>query len=1044
MNKRLSCFAVFASLLLTAAGCDDSETDADADADTDMDRDTDGDSDGGDDADIDADLTDADEVDDADPTFDSDVEADAEARATIGDEGGAVDIPGVARVTIPEGVLGEPTEVVVRVFTPESPGDDETGLVWTTPVISLSPDGLYFSIPVTLTIHYDPDLLPAPEKELSQSVYRIDDGPPRRVGARRDPDPEELDLDELVWPTIDHEADTISVPLLHFSDYVGGADSTTGDYHYETLVHGHDALRVLRHAKAKTFTTDDGLVTRGGDRNKGDVRFIVLHHTDQDGVLMDQFADGHEAAREGEASAHFWVGRNGVIAQVADSLKIVGHASCARDCGEPRPNKNSVGIEILNDGTQEYPLVQLLAVRRLVGYLSRRFEIGLRGRRDEDLPMLSETRYVNGAYRLTDDAPTSGHDSFDKLLGHREVDQHKWLISLVLDDPPSKATKASFTASVPGYFKADSNWHCGDADGAFDDTWTWTTDPLDAGTAFERTLSAAHNRGTRICFQPSEVTDASESVTITATLIDNDGADACETCSNTVEYTFDTWNDQHGPDDDDTVAVHASPRRRDPSWKVGRTYNPFPWSELTSLLDYTFTGIIDTSGGDANAEYAPGDAGDVTVNCGHSFKGGYFDKAEQLYLDTMDAWEWGEPADEAVRSYNLIVADSAPLLKLAAGDHDYNWVIIEGRVQLEGDTKIRAAGGIYVGEEAVISTQPNSKTDRDAYSLTLESPGEVLIHGVIDARGRPAHLFTTPGPAGKGGSVEINMLAGEDVLIPTIIARGGDADEYEPSGAQGGKGGNVAITCTGRVVLGGGPDEDGDAPYFLDNLLPPPPPNRLAPVGEPWPGPGELLPLTLDPNFQKGIITSGGMGGHDGGDGRPGGPGGAGGDIYIKAAELAPTNVVIWTGAGLELIRREIELPSDGIFHEFRTTMGCTGGPGDMGGGSRGGNGGDGGAAGNITLSGAWVPTITRSSKRVVYGWNWVLPTASDHMHFLGHSYEYEGPVPDEDGATKTRLLEVSAVGGSGGLCGGSYQEPYSPGRMGRVGADGVVSGIPF
>jgi N-acetylmuramoyl-L-alanine amidase len=102
---------------------------------------------------------------------------------------------------------------------------------------------------------------------------------------------------------------------------------------------------------------------------------IVLHST-----VIETLERTTVAFNRGESqvSAHFTIGRDGSIVQHVSTFDRAWHAGVGRDAfGRENPNNYSIGIELvnLNDGIQEYPPAQIMALQGIIAQMKRRFPI---------------------------------------------------------------------------------------------------------------------------------------------------------------------------------------------------------------------------------------------------------------------------------------------------------------------------------------------------------------------------------------------------------------------------------------------------------------------------------------------------------------------------------------------------------------------------------------------------------------------------------------------------------------------------------------------
>ncbi|MEA1938281.1 MAG: N-acetylmuramoyl-L-alanine amidase [Pseudomonadota bacterium] len=93
------------------------------------------------------------------------------------------------------------------------------------------------------------------------------------------------------------------------------------------------------------------------------VDLIVLHFTETDTTsrALDILTDGDH---DHPVSAHYLIDRDGLLYQLVDEDKRAWHAGLSYWAGETENNSRSIGIELVNDGRQDYPNAQM---RMLIG-----------------------------------------------------------------------------------------------------------------------------------------------------------------------------------------------------------------------------------------------------------------------------------------------------------------------------------------------------------------------------------------------------------------------------------------------------------------------------------------------------------------------------------------------------------------------------------------------------------------------------------------------------------------------------------------------------
>jgi N-acetylmuramoyl-L-alanine amidase len=101
-------------------------------------------------------------------------------------------------------------------------------------------------------------------------------------------------------------------------------------------------------------------------------RFVILHHTTNDTAAR---ALATLTDRERMVSAHYLVGRDGVVYQLVDERYRAWHAGTSRWGSETDINSASLGIELDNTGFEPYPPAQLRALLALLADIRSRHDI---------------------------------------------------------------------------------------------------------------------------------------------------------------------------------------------------------------------------------------------------------------------------------------------------------------------------------------------------------------------------------------------------------------------------------------------------------------------------------------------------------------------------------------------------------------------------------------------------------------------------------------------------------------------------------------------
>jgi N-acetylmuramoyl-L-alanine amidase/AmpD protein len=100
---------------------------------------------------------------------------------------------------------------------------------------------------------------------------------------------------------------------------------------------------------------------------------VVLHHTSTASLRS---VISHFSNPKNEVSAHFTIGRDGSVVQHVPAEMAAWHAGPSLDHqGRRRVNLFSIGIELVNTGSQPYPEAQIQSLRSLLKGLIAHFPI---------------------------------------------------------------------------------------------------------------------------------------------------------------------------------------------------------------------------------------------------------------------------------------------------------------------------------------------------------------------------------------------------------------------------------------------------------------------------------------------------------------------------------------------------------------------------------------------------------------------------------------------------------------------------------------------
>lgn len=449
-----------------------------------------------------------------------------------------------------------------------------------------------------------------------------------------------------------------------------------------------------------------------------------------------------------------------------------------------------------------------------------------------------------------------------------------------------------------------------------------------------------------------------------------------------------------------------------------------------------FTGLINTSGGDSLGLAQAGGGGSITYHGGGL-------APIPLGINHTD-------------NNPLIIPPGIP--EAISSLTNFTDIIIDGTAILPvGITGVFSSGTFFMSPTGRVITADQ----QNASSLVLSNNGSPIINGLIDLRGKNGEI--DPSFGGMGGEIVISTATEGPLFIPTIVMRGGDSDQSDCPERQvdppllctrfiAGSGGNVMISSLeGDIIFSGTRTADNS---YIPDTLPPPPPFNFGTPEKRKPDPGERLPLLLSTIFNRGVLTSGGIGGSGTGTGfvaEGGGTGGDGGKISILSSGGNPINIIfrdidLFTGGGIEQVVADIPLkipvPPFVELMPFDAPTGSLGGKGRVG--ARGGDGGRGGRGGNIEIgSGVTInPLPVNFSRQDILGQNGGNPflSTADVIGVRVSASDSTGKplyrlnVFDDAGIEKT-------LGGSGGFPGGRGAS-FSLIFFGLKGEGGALTGL--
>jgi N-acetylmuramoyl-L-alanine amidase len=177
--------------------------------------------------------------------------------------------------------------------------------------------------------------------------------------------------------------------------------------------------------------------------------FVILHHTGSPDAVR-ALATLTDPMRR--VSAHYLVARDGTIFQLVDERARAWHAGASRWGWQHDLNSVSLGIELDNDGTEDYPEAQVRSLLALLADIAGRYSIPVAnflghgdvapGRKFDPGSRFPWKRLADKGFGLWCDPPyPEAPAGFDPLLG---------LAAMGYDASPSHASLRAFRVHFRG------------------------------------------------------------------------------------------------------------------------------------------------------------------------------------------------------------------------------------------------------------------------------------------------------------------------------------------------------------------------------------------------------------------------------------------------------------------------------------------------------------------------------------------------------------------------------------------------------------------
>ena len=136
--------------------------------------------------------------------------------------------------------------------------------------------------------------------------------------------------------------------------------------------------------------------------NKRPIKYIIIHFT---GMKNQKLAIKRLQSKVAKVSSHYIISKNGKIFQLVNDLDIAWHAGKSKWENDINLNSKSFGIELVNNGYEEYPYKQIKNLISLIKYLKKKYKI--------------KKKYVLGHSHIAPDRKTDPGPLFPWFLLHK-------------------------------------------------------------------------------------------------------------------------------------------------------------------------------------------------------------------------------------------------------------------------------------------------------------------------------------------------------------------------------------------------------------------------------------------------------------------------------------------------------------------------------------------------------------------------------------------------------------------------------------------------
>jgi len=106
--------------------------------------------------------------------------------------------------------------------------------------------------------------------------------------------------------------------------------------------------------------------------NKRLIKYIIIHYT---GMKNQKLALERLQSKVAKVSSHYVISKNGKIFQLVEDFNIAWHAGVSKWEKDINLNSKSIGIELVNNGFEKFPLKQIKSLIILLKHLKKKHKI---------------------------------------------------------------------------------------------------------------------------------------------------------------------------------------------------------------------------------------------------------------------------------------------------------------------------------------------------------------------------------------------------------------------------------------------------------------------------------------------------------------------------------------------------------------------------------------------------------------------------------------------------------------------------------------------